>query len=142
MAVTREPFSVSVAPDGAFVPVGELDLATVRELRDMVDEVLVPGRQIVLDLAQLTFIELSAIHWLVEVCDATGYSVVLRNVSQPWMPTAMRGSSRSTEAGENKMILDDRHFPASVGREGRSRVWDQREVVAWAKPGGVRGRRR
>ena len=36
------------------------------------------------------------------------------------------------------MILDDRHFPASVGREGRSRVWDQREVVAWAKPGGVR----
>lgn len=81
MAVTREPFSVSVAPDGAFVPVGELDLATVRELRDMVDEVLVPGRQIVLDLAQLTFIELSAIHWLVEVCDATGYPVVLRNVS-------------------------------------------------------------
>lgn len=77
----REPFAVSIAPDGAFAPIGELDLSTLPELRDMVDEVLVRGRQIVLDLAQLTFVELSAIHWLVEVCDATGYPVILRNVS-------------------------------------------------------------
>lgn len=81
MAVARHPFSVSVAPDGAFVPIGELDLSNIQELRDLVDQVMVSGRPIVLDLAQLTFIESSVIHWLVEVCDATGHPVVLRNVS-------------------------------------------------------------
>jgi hypothetical protein len=25
-------------------------------------------------------------------------------------------------------------FPAPVGRQGQSRLWDRREVVAWAKP--------
>src|SRR5262245_40411739 len=81
MPPTGLGFSVSVAPDGAFVPIGELDLSTIQELRDLVAEVMVPGRPIVLDLAQLTFIESSAIHWLVEVCDTTGHPVVLRNVS-------------------------------------------------------------
>jgi hypothetical protein len=40
-----------------------------------------PSRPIVLDLAQVTFMDTGAIHWLVEVCDATGHPVVLRNVS-------------------------------------------------------------
>jgi len=30
-------------------------------------------------------------------------------------------------------IADEPSFPASVGREGQSRVWDRREVAAWAK---------
>jgi hypothetical protein len=28
----------------------------------------------------------------------------------------------------NRIILDDPEFPASVGREGRSRLWNRREV--------------
>ena len=73
--------SVSVAPDGAFVPTGELDLGTIRKLRELVDEVTVPGRAIVLDLAHLTFMDNNVIHWLVEISDATGHPVVLRNAS-------------------------------------------------------------
>jgi anti-anti-sigma factor len=60
---------------------GELDLSTLQELRDRVQELIVPGRVIVLDLARLTFMDGSVIHWLVEVCDETGHPVVLRNVS-------------------------------------------------------------
>jgi anti-anti-sigma factor len=81
MPVTSQLFSVSVAPDGAFVPTGQLELSTLQELRDIVDEVMGPGRTVVLDLAQITFMDSSVIHWLVEVCDATGHPVVLRNAS-------------------------------------------------------------
>jgi anti-anti-sigma factor len=81
MPVTRDLFSLSVAPDGASVPTGTLDLSTIQELRELVDEVMAPGRAIVLDLAQLTFMDSSVIHWLVEVCDATGHPVFLRNAS-------------------------------------------------------------
>ena len=81
MAVTSQPFPTSFAPDGAFVLAGELDLATIRELRDLVNQVMAPGRAIVFDLAQLTFIDSSAIHWFVEICDETGHPVILRNTS-------------------------------------------------------------
>jgi predicted DNA-binding transcriptional regulator AlpA len=30
-------------------------------------------------------------------------------------------------------IADAPGFPTPVGREGQSRLWDRREVVAWAK---------
>jgi anti-anti-sigma factor len=79
MTAAGPSFSVSVAPDGAFVLTGELDLATIPELRDSVDAVLAPGRAIVLDLTLLTFMESSVIHWLVEISDATGHPVALRN---------------------------------------------------------------
>lgn len=78
---TRLQFSVSVSPDGAFVPIGELDLSTIQELRNLVAQVMRPGRPIVLDLAQLTFMDSNVIHWLVEVYDATGRRVILRNAS-------------------------------------------------------------
>jgi predicted DNA-binding transcriptional regulator AlpA len=44
-------------------------------------------------------------------------------------------------------IADQPGFPAPVGREGQSRLWDRREVTAWAKvwrregPGARRGTR-
>lgn len=98
MAATGQLLSVEVAPDGAFVPIGELDLATLQELRVSVDDVVRAGRPIRLDLAQLTFIESSVIHWFVEICDATGHPVELRNVS----PTIRR-------------ILD---LTASIGMDG------------------------
>jgi predicted DNA-binding transcriptional regulator AlpA len=30
-------------------------------------------------------------------------------------------------------IADEEESPAPVGREGQSRLWDRREVTAWAK---------
>jgi hypothetical protein len=30
-------------------------------------------------------------------------------------------------------IVDERGFPTLVGRQGQSRLWDRREVTAWAK---------
>ena len=59
--------------------VGELDLTTVQELRILVDEAMVPGRAVVLDLAEVTFMDSNVIHWLIELFDATGTPVVLRN---------------------------------------------------------------
>ncbi len=79
MALGEEWFSVRIAADGALVPNGELDMTTVEELRFLVDEVMVPGRTIVLDLACLKFIDSNVIHWLVEVFEVTGTPVVLRN---------------------------------------------------------------
>ena len=81
MRTTRQGLSVSVVPDGAFILAGELELSTLGALRDLVQKIVVPGRVIVLDLAQLTFMDSSVIHWLVETCDASGHPVVLRNAS-------------------------------------------------------------
>jgi predicted DNA-binding transcriptional regulator AlpA len=30
-------------------------------------------------------------------------------------------------------LADEDGFPAPVGREGQSRLWDQREVTVWAR---------
>jgi anti-anti-sigma factor len=81
MSATGQAFSVSVGPDGAFLPTGELDLSNLQELRDLVAEAMAPGRAVVLDLAHLTFMDSSVIHWLVETWDSTGHPVVLRNAS-------------------------------------------------------------
>ena len=60
---------------------GELDLATVQDLQDSIDEILVPGQPVILDLAQLTFMDTSAIHCMIRTWDATGHPVLLRNSS-------------------------------------------------------------
>jgi anti-anti-sigma factor len=51
---------------------GELDLATTQELQDKIDEIMVPGQPIVLDLADLTFLDTSAVHCLVRTFEETG----------------------------------------------------------------------
>ena len=58
-------FFVLLQPSGVLLLRGELDLATVQDLQDAIDEILVPGEPIILDLAQLTFLETSAIHCLI-----------------------------------------------------------------------------
>jgi len=35
-------------------------------------------------------------------------------------------------------IVEMPDFPKPIGREGRSRLWDRREVVAWARSGTAR----
>jgi anti-anti-sigma factor len=51
---------------------GELDLATIQLLQDKIDEIMVPGQPIVLDLADLTFLDTSGMHCFVGTFEATG----------------------------------------------------------------------
>jgi anti-anti-sigma factor len=74
-------FFVLLQPSGALLLRGELDLATVQDLEDAIDEIMVPGQPIILDLAQLTFLETSAIHCLIRTGARSGHAVVLRNAS-------------------------------------------------------------
>jgi anti-anti-sigma factor len=83
MAVSRpDIFTVRIGQRGALVLTGELDLATIQELQDKIDEIMVPGQPIVLDLADLTFLDSSAMHCLVRTFEATGRPVVLQNASR------------------------------------------------------------
>jgi anti-anti-sigma factor len=74
-------FFVLLQPSGVLLLRGELDLATVQDLQDAIDEILVPGEPIILDLAQLTFLETSAIRCLIRNGAKSGHPVVLRNAS-------------------------------------------------------------
>jgi len=83
MATVPEPFHCEVVPEREgvrVIPKGELDLATVGALDDVIDELRGAGfRHIVLDLRELTFI------------DSTGLRTILR-------------LNQSAEAGE--LILE------------------------------------
>jgi len=68
-------FYVQVGPSGALLLRGELDIATIQDLQDKIDEVLVRGQPVVLDLAQLTFLDSSAIHCFLRACEASGHPV-------------------------------------------------------------------
>src|SRR5215211_1266765 len=83
MSVSRpDIFTVRAGPRGALVLSGERDGATIQELQDKIDEIVVPGQRIVLDLADLTFLDSSAMHCLVRTFEATGRPVVLLNASR------------------------------------------------------------
>jgi anti-anti-sigma regulatory factor len=60
-------FHVEVTPAGNLLLRGELDLATVQDLQDTIDGIMVPGQAIVLDLAQLTFLDRTAIHCFIRL---------------------------------------------------------------------------
>jgi anti-anti-sigma regulatory factor len=55
---------------------------TTTTIQDKIDDIMVPGQQIVLDLADLTFLDSSAMHCLVRTFEATGRPVVLQNASR------------------------------------------------------------
>ncbi len=110
MSLSADRFSVRMAPDGAFVPIGELDAITVEELRLLVDEVMLPGRAVVLDLAKLTFMDSNVIHWLVEVHVASGTPVVLRNT--PHTARLLLGVAATVGPDGEAWVFDDLDCPA------------------------------
>ena len=83
MSVSK-PGQLTVRSDstGALVLTGELDVATIQRLQDKIDEIMVPGQPIVLDLADLTFLDTSGMHCFVTTFEATGHPVVLLNASR------------------------------------------------------------
>jgi anti-anti-sigma factor len=74
-------FYVELGPEGSLMLRGELDLATVQDLQEKIDEIMVPGKPVIMDLAQLTFLDSSAIHLFIRTCASSGHPVVLRDAS-------------------------------------------------------------
>ena len=60
---------------------GELDIRTIQDLQDKIDDVMVPGVAIVLGMEQLTFLDSRAIHCFIKTCQVTRHRVVLRNAT-------------------------------------------------------------
>ena len=103
---------MQVDPSGTLLLRGELDIATVQDLADKIDEILVPGKPVILDLAQLTFLDSSAIHCLFKTWYSSGQPVVLLNTTpsirrilelggpepEAWVFDGERSSSTDTEA--------------------------------------------
>ena len=50
-------FYMQVDPAGTLLLRGELDLSTVQDLQDKLDEIMIPGQPVVMDLAQLMFLD-------------------------------------------------------------------------------------
>ena len=71
---------------GALLLRGELDIATIQDLQDKIDKIIAPGTPVILDLAQVSFLDSSAIHCFLKTWHASGHPVVLLNTS----PTARR----------------------------------------------------
>jgi anti-anti-sigma factor len=72
--------SSSVHP-GTLLLRGELDIDTVQDLQDKIDKILAPRTSIILDLAQVSFLNSGAIHCFLKTWHATGHPVVLLNTS-------------------------------------------------------------
>jgi hypothetical protein len=82
-------FFVQTRPDGTLLLRGELDLATVQDLQNKIDEIRIAGQPIILDLAQLSFMDSSAIHRC--SCRSPAWaSLLLRGVALRWSPSRNR----------------------------------------------------
>lgn len=82
-----EPFRVEVRPareQVIVVPHGELDLATVGELRAEVDDLAERGfAAIVLDMRRTSFVDSSGVHLLVEQCARADVRITIIDGAQP-----------------------------------------------------------
>ena len=74
-------FYVQIDPAGALLLRGELDISTVQDLQDKIDEILIPGQPVVMDLAQLTFLDSSAVECFFKTWYASGHPVILHNAT-------------------------------------------------------------
>ena len=86
MSAMGPSFYVQVGPSGTLLLRGDLDLNTVQDLQDKIDKIIAPGTPVILDLAQVSFLDSSAIHCFLKTWHASGHPVVLLNTS----PTARR----------------------------------------------------
>ena len=110
-------FHVEVTPAGNLLLRGELDMATVQDLQDKIDGIMVPGQAIVLDMAQLTFLDTSAIHCFIRAEAGSGHPVVLMNASRTVrriLELAGLGSQSWVFDGHGPTSASDGHGPASA----------------------------
>ena len=82
MEYQPNPLHVETDSDGTILLTGELDMATVNQLQETIEEVMRPGRPIVIDMAALTYIDSSGIGLLVRTYQRSGERVVICNPSR------------------------------------------------------------
>jgi anti-anti-sigma factor len=83
MTDTRpSPLLVEICPDGSILLQGELDMATAKQVEDAIAEVMRPGRPVVIDMAQVSFIDSSGVRVLARTYQQTGERVVIWNPSR------------------------------------------------------------
>lgn len=80
----RKPsaFHVVTDSDGSILLSGELDMATVKQLEETIAEVMRPGRPVVIDMAELTYMDSSGLRLLARTYQQTGERVVISNPSR------------------------------------------------------------
>jgi anti-anti-sigma factor len=110
-------FYVQLGPSRTLLLRGELDIDTVQDLQDKIDKILAPGTPIILDLAQVSFLDSGAIHCFLKTWHATGHPVVLLNTS----PAARRILDLATLEAE-AWVFD------GEGREMDGRLSTQEEL--------------
>src|SRR5918994_124580 len=76
------PLSVEICPDGSILLKGELDMATAKQVEDAIAEIMRPGRPVVIDMAQVSFIDSSGVRLLARTHQQTGERVVIWNPSR------------------------------------------------------------
>ena len=81
MDLGSSPLHIETDYDGSILLRGELDMATVKQLEQAIAEFVRPGRTVVIDMAQLRFIDSSGIGLLVSAYQQTGERVVICNPS-------------------------------------------------------------
>jgi anti-anti-sigma factor len=83
MTDTRpSPLLVEICPDGSILLQGELDMATAKQVEDAIAEVMRPGRPVVIDMPQVSFIDSSGVRVLARTYQQTGERVVVWNPSR------------------------------------------------------------
>jgi anti-anti-sigma factor len=96
-------FYVQIDTSGTLLLRGELDMATVQELQGKIAETMIAGQAVIMDMAQLTFLDSNAIHCLVRTWKATGHPVVLQNTT----PAVRRILALSDGEGEPEAWVFD-----------------------------------
>ncbi len=64
--VHESPPAFDSPHETVLTPHGEIDLTRKSELEDLVDRVWEPTNDLVIDLRQVTFIDASCLHWLID----------------------------------------------------------------------------
>lgn len=80
--IVGSPLQVETEPDGSLRLRGELDSATAGQLEKLIAEVMRPGRPVIIDMTELSFIDSSGIRVLIRAYQTTGERVVICNPSR------------------------------------------------------------
>ena len=79
-SATTQPLSLDLAPDGAIMVVGELDMASAEDFSRAAVWIVERGHEVVLDISQLSFIDSAGLRAIIRLAEeACPNGLVLRS---------------------------------------------------------------